>query len=140
MATKIKRIGRLNVSSISIFKFYVLIYFWLPGISVGFVGACSSCDEGLLSVAVLGPPLLRSTGSRHADLSSRGPWAESAGSGVVTPGLSCSAPRGIFPDQRLSRVRCAAGGFLSTAPPASPNVYFCLFNPPGYFCLGIHFA
>ena len=50
--------------------------------------AFSSCGKwGPLFIAVRGPLLLRSTGSRRA------------GSVVVAHGPSCSAARGIFPDQ-----------------------------------------
>ena len=60
------------------------------------VQAFSSCGErGLLFVAVRGlliavASLVGSTGSRHV------------GSVVVAHGLSCSAARGIFPDQGLN--------------------------------------
>ena len=50
--------------------------------------AFSSCGKwGPLFIAVCGPLLLRSTGSRHA------------GPAIVAHGPSCSAACGIFPDQ-----------------------------------------
>ena len=65
-----------------------LFYFWLHWVFVAVRGLFSSCSErGLL--------LLWSTGSRRAGFSSCG----HLGSVVVARGLSCSAARGIFPDQ-----------------------------------------
>ena len=103
--------------------------------------AFSSCGKrGPPFIAVRGPltswPLSiswRSTGSRRA------------GSVVVAHGPSCSAARGIFPDQGYEPVSPAlAGRFLTTAPPGKPLnhlflTHFFLFylHACMYFCVKI---
>ena len=81
-----------NVSNMySLFYFFKLIYTYLFLAVLGLrccVRAFSSCGKrGPLFIAVHGPLLLWSTGSRRA------------GSVVVAHGPSCSAACGIFPDQ-----------------------------------------
>ena len=68
---------------------YLFIFFFLAVLGLRFCArAFSSCGKwGPLLIAVLGPLLLWSTGSRRA------------GSVVVAHGPSCSAACGIFPDQ-----------------------------------------
>ena len=68
------------------------MYLFLAVLGLRFcVRAFSSCGKrGPLFIAVRGPLLLRSTGSRRA------------GSVVVAHGPSCSAACGIFPDQGLN--------------------------------------
>ena len=77
-------------SEVSFFFFkYLFIYLFLAVLGLRFCArAFSSCGErGPLFIVVRGPLLLRSTSSRRA------------GSVVVAHGPSCSAARGIFPDQ-----------------------------------------
>ena len=77
---------------------YLFIYLFMAVLGLRFCArAFSSCGKwGPLFIAVRGPLtvaaslLLRSTGSRHA------------GSVVVAHGPSCSAARGILPDQGLN--------------------------------------
>ena len=69
----------------------------------------SSCGERGHSVAVLGLLMLQTTGSRTHELQ----WLQRVDSGIVAPGLSmagsvvvahglsCSVPRGIFPDRAM---------------------------------------
>ena len=72
---------------------YLFIYFWLCWVFVSVLGLSPvAASRGLSSSQCAGlslsrPLLLRSTGSRRAS------------SVVVAHGLSCSAARGIFPDQ-----------------------------------------
>ena len=68
---------------------YLFIYLFMAVLGLRFCArAFSSCGKwGPLFIAVRGPLLLRSTGSRRT------------GSVIVAHGPSCSAARGIFPDQ-----------------------------------------
>ena len=74
-------------------KTYLFIYFWLCWVFISVRGlslVVASGGHSSLRCAGLSlsqPLLLRSTGSRHA------------GSVIVAHGPSCSAARGIFPDQ-----------------------------------------
>ena len=74
---------------IYLFIIYLFIYLFMAVLGLHFCArAFSSCGKwGPLFIAVCGPLLLRSTGSRRA------------GSVVVAHGPSCSAACGIFPDQ-----------------------------------------
>ena len=73
--------------------YYLIIYFWLCWVFISVRGLSLAVASGGHSSAwCTGPPpsrplLLRSTGSRRA------------GSAVVAHGPSCSAARGILPDQ-----------------------------------------
>ena len=74
---------------IYLFIIYLFIYLFMAVLGLRFCArAFSSCGErGPLFIAVRGPLLLRSTGSRCT------------GSAIVAHGPSCSAACGIFPDQ-----------------------------------------
>ena len=82
----------LNIA-VSFLKFSLLVYFWLPRVSSGFVRAFSSCGE-------CGPPLtgvpglLIAVASRCA-AQALGPRAPIA----VARGLRCSVACGMFPQQ-----------------------------------------
>ena len=79
-----------------IFKFYLFIYFWLCWVFVSVQGLSLVAASGghssswCTGLSLLRPLLLPSTGSRRA------------GSVIVAHGPSCSAARGIFPDQGLN--------------------------------------
>ena len=76
-----------------VFNLFNLFYFWLRWVFIAVRGlSLVAASGGYSSLRCTGFSLrclllLRSTGSRHA------------GSVVVAHGLSCSAARGIFPDQ-----------------------------------------
>ena len=72
-----------------IYIFLIFIYLFMAVLGLRFCArASSSCGKrGPLFIAVRGPLLLRSTGSRRA------------GSVIVAHGPSCSVACGIFPDQ-----------------------------------------
>ena len=77
--------------NLNLFIFIYLLFLAVLGLRFC-VRAFSSCGEqGPLFIAVCGPLLLRSTGSRCA------------GSVAVAHGLSCSVACGIFPDQGSNR-------------------------------------
>ena len=75
------------------FKFYLFIYFWLCWVLVSVGGLSPVVASGghsssrCVGLLLSWPLLLRSTGSRRA------------GSVIVAHGPSCSAARGILPDQ-----------------------------------------
>ena len=48
------------------------------------------------------------------------PGLQNAGSGVVAPGLTCSAAWGLFPHQGMNPSPAYAGGFFATEPPGKP--------------------
>ena len=83
----------LIIIIIIIFKIYLFIYLWLCWVFVSVRGLPLVAASGghsssrCTGLSLSWPLLLRSTGSRCA------------GSAVVAHGSSCSAARGIFPDQ-----------------------------------------
>ena len=76
-----------------LFRSYLFYYFWLCWVFASVQGPSPVAARGdhssswCAGLSLLRPLLLRSTGSRRA------------GSVVVAHGSSCSAARGIFPDQ-----------------------------------------
>ena len=98
-----------------LFFLFLFIYLFLAVLGLRFCARAFSSrgKRGPLFIAVRGPLLLRSTGSRCAD------------SVVVAHGLSCSAACGMFPDQGSNPCPLAlAGRFSTAAPPGKPLFYF----------------
>ena len=94
----------------TLFIFLIFIYLLIFGrtgsswLHMGFF--CSWGGWGLLIVVVL---LLLSTGSWVCELQQ----LQHTGSVLVARGLTCSAARGIFPDQRWTHVPCIGRWFLN---------------------------
>ena len=84
-----------------------LFIFGCPGSLLLLWGLSLVATRGCSSSQCLGRPCCRGQAPGTQSSVVGAPGLESASSGVVTPGLSCSAPCGIFPDQRLNPVRCA---------------------------------
>ena len=112
------------------FLIYLFIYLWLCWVPVSARGPSPVAASGghsssrCVGLSLSRPLLSRSTGSRRA------------GPAIVAHGPSCSAARGILPDQGsnpcplhwqadpqpLRHQGSPAGGFLTTVPPGKPQI------------------